>query len=544
MIKPNLRPKLGLSALIAFLSLYSSLVLNYAFFAKVVELRPFNDTGADIFLYTMPVVLFFLSNFVFHVIALPFVHKVLIPLILVISAAVSYQEIFFNIYFNKSMLNNVLQTTAAESARLITPGYVLWIVCLGVLPALAYIAVKVKYRVWYKELLTRLVLAAVSFLCALGIAMLQYQDYASFFRNNKSVTHLIVPSNFIGAGVSKYKDWKRSNIPYTQLDMAVVQNRPAGSLRRFVVLVVGETTRAANWGLNGYSRQTTPLLAARGDEIVNFPQVRSCGTSTAHSLPCMFSTFDRTDYDEIKAEHQDNLLDIVQRAGVEVTWLENDSGCKGVCGKVPNTDVTSLNLPEYCRNGECLDNILLTKFDEALNKNDKDAVLILHTIGSHGPTYYERYTEAERKFTPTCDTNEIDKCARATLVNTYDNTVLYVDQFIDKVIRKLENRDDLESAVYYVSDHGESLGENGMYLHAAPYAIAPSGQTHIPMVMWFSKAFRQHGGIDFQCLKQKAAENEYSHDHYFSTVLGLMDISNSQTYRKEMDILAACRRPR
>lgn len=145
--------------------LYSSLVLNYAFFAKVVELRPFNDTGADIFLYTMPVVLFFLSNFVFHVIALPFVHKVLIPLILVISAAVSYQEIFFNIYFNKSMLNNVLQTTAAESARLITPGYVLWIVCLGVLPALAYIAVKVKYRVWYKELLTRLVLAAVSFLC-------------------------------------------------------------------------------------------------------------------------------------------------------------------------------------------------------------------------------------------------------------------------------------------------------------------------------------------------------------------------------------------
>ena len=258
----------------------------------------------------------------------------------------------------------------------------------------------------------------------------------------------------------------------------------------------------------------------------------------------MFSTFTRSNYDGVKAEHQDNVLDILQRAGVAVTWLDNDADCKEVCQNVPTVNVTALALPEFCHDGECLDNILLPQLQKILDTpSDKDEIVILHTIGSHGPTYYQRYTEKERIFTPTCDTNAIHQCSREQLVNTYDNTIVYVDQFLDKVIALLASRDDLESVLLYVSDHGESLGENGMYLHSAPYSIAPKEQTQVPMIMWFSKMFRQNEGIDFQCLENRAKNEQFSHDNYFSTVFGLMDMSHvSETYQGEMDILAACKK--
>ena len=538
------RPQLRCSStwLIAVLSLYFTVVLNYPFFAQVLKLNPFTGTNADLFLYTMPIVMFFLLNAIFQILAVPFVHKVLIPLFLVISAAISYQEIFLNIYFDKEMLTNVLQSNMAEGSRLITPTYILWIIGLGVVPALLYLITKVQYRKWYKEIGMRLAMIALSVIIVGMIGKGFYQDYASFFRNNKSTTDLLLPSNFVGASISKYKLWREENIPYSTQDLGAKQDK-SDNYRHFIVLIVGETTRAMNWGLNGYTRQTTPKLAARGDQIINFRNVTSCGTSTAHSVPCMFSTFDRTDYDAAKAERQDNLLDILQHAGIDITWLDNDAGCKGVCNRVKSVDITALNLADYCHNGECLDNILLTQFDNALNNSTKDTILVLHTIGSHGPTYHERYTDKERLFTPTCDTNEINKCSQEQLVNTYDNTIVYADQFIDQVINKLEHRDDLESAVIYLSDHGESLGENGVYLHSAPYAIAPKEQISIPMIMWFSKTFRQNEGIDFQCLAKNVAEKTYSHDNLFSTVFGLMDMSDvSETYRKNMDILADCKK--
>lgn len=528
------------SALIAAVSLYFTVVLNYAFFDRVLQLNPIRDSG--FFIYTMPLVLFFGLNAIFQILAGPILHKIIIPLLLVIGAAVSYQSIFLNIYFDKTMLTNVLQTSIAESSRLITPRYVSWIIGLGVMPAILYMMTKINYRRWYREIAVRIGLILLSGVVIGTVGKFYYQDYASFFRNNKEIVHLLVPSNFIGAGISKFKSWREENMPYIQQDMAAKQEKP-DDYRHFTVLIVGETTRAMNWGLNGYARQTTPLLAKRGEQIINFHQVSSCGTATAHSVPCMFSTLNRKSYQDAQASHQDNLLDILQRAGVEVTWLDNDTGCKGVCNNVPTMDMTALNLPEYCRNGECLDDILLTKFDEILNKSNKDTLLVLHTIGSHGPTYYERYTEKERLFTPTCDTNEINKCSNEQLVNTYDNTIVYVDKFIDKVIKKLEHREDLESAVLYVSDHGESLGENGMYLHSAPYGIAPKEQTQVPMIMWFSDTFRKNEGIDFQCLAANAKNNGYSHDNYFSTVFGLMDMSYvSETYRKDMDILAECKK--
>lgn len=396
------------STLIACVALYFTAVLNYPFYRTVLEAHPFTGASGDFFLFTVPLFIFFVLFAVFQIFAIPFLHKIIIPLMLVISAAISYNEIFLGVYFNTDMLENVLQTNAAEASKLIVLPYILWIIFLGVVPALLYMMVKVNYRKWYKEILARLFCILISFAVIGGIYKTFYQDYASFIRNNKQVTHLILPSNWIASSINEVKRVREANRPYKQIGLDAKQVKPEGQKRRLLVLVVGETTRAQNWGLDGYKRQTTPRLAARGADVLNFKDVSSCGAATAVSVPCMFSVMDRSNYNGSIAKKQDGLMDILQRANVNTLWLENDGGCKGACDRIPHKNVTAEQLPEFCTDGECLDNILLQNFDKEITADkSKDMVLVLHTMGSHGPTYYLRTTKEFRKFTPTCDTKEI-----------------------------------------------------------------------------------------------------------------------------------------
>lgn len=523
------------------LALYFTLVLNIAFFREVISL----SHPTNYFLLTTPLVLFVACNIVFNVLSVPFLHKIIIPAFLLISAAVSYNSLVFNVYFDRDMLTNVLQTNVAESSRMFSFSYVAWLLVVGVLPTVLYLCVKVDYKKWWVELLARMgsILASALFVFAIGAVF--YQDYASFFRNNKYLPHLLVPSNFVGATISKIKHTRMENMPFVQTGIDAKIEKTDDDVN-VSVIVVGETTRAQNWGLNGYGRQTTPYLAERvkrGENLINFTDVSSCGTATAISVPCMFSSLNRSDYDAVQANHQDNLLDTVQHAGVKVQWIENDAGCKDVCNRVPTINTVDLQVPEYCTDGECLDNIMLPELEKALANARQDTVIVLHTIGSHGPTYFERYTEKERQFTPTCDTKEINQCSQVELINTYDNGILYIDQFLDKVIGQLEAYPNLKTSMLYLSDHGESLGENNMYLHATPYAIAPKEQTQVPMVMWFSPKWVENKKVDLTCLRQNA-NRPYSHDNFFHSVLSLMDMkmASVKAYNKDLDILATCRK--
>lgn len=529
------------STLIACVALYFTVVLNYPFYRTVLEAHPFTGASGDFFLFTVPLFIFFVLFAVFQIFAIPFLHKIIIPLMLVISAAISYNEIFLGVYFNTDMLENVLQTNAAEASKLIVLPYILWIIFLGVVPALLYMMVKVNYRKWYKEILARLFCILISFAVIGGIYKTFYQDYASFIRNNKQVTHLILPSNWIASSINEVKRVREANRPYKQIGLDAKQVKPEGQKRRLLVLVVGETTRAQNWGLDGYKRQTTPRLAARGADVLNFKDVSSCGTATAVSVPCMFSVMDRSNYNGSIAKKQDGLMDILQRANVNTLWLENDGGCKGACDRIPHKNVTAEQLPEFCTDGECLDNILLQNFDKEITADkSKDMVLVLHTMGSHGPTYYLRTTKEFRKFTPTCDTKEISKCTNQQLENSYDNSILYIDQFLDQIIAKLQAHPDIDSAMYYLSDHGESIGEDGIYLHGTPYAIAPSQQTHIPMVVWLSKGLIKSDKLNEKCLQNEAAHGDVSQDNVFHSVLGLMDVKTS-VYNSKLDIFNTCK---
>lgn len=365
-----------------------------------------------------------------------------------------------------------------------------------------------------------------------------YQDYATLGRNNKHLVHLILPSNIVGAGISTAKNYYNTHRTFEYVGLDAKQQKQ-DRLRRVVIMIMGETTRAQNWGLNGYSRQTTPLLAQRKD-IINFTNVSSCGTSTAYSLPCLFSNLSRTEFSNSDAPYRDNLLDILQRAGVDVAWYDNDAGCKGVCERVSYYDMTALNLADYCSQGECLDGILLHDINQAIQHTEKDSLIILHTMGSHGPTYYQRYSQDFRKFTPTCDTNEINQCSNQQLVNTYDNTILYVYHFINQTIETLSQYSTLASSVIYVSDHGESLGERGIYLHSSPYSIAPKEQIQVPMVMWFSPLWQQHSSLDLSCLKQQAQYKAFSHDNLFHSLASLFQLNDFDVYQNELNLFAPC----
>jgi lipid A ethanolaminephosphotransferase len=304
-----------------------------------------------------------------------------------------------------------------------------------------------------------------------------------------------------------------------------------------LVLAVGETVRGDHWGLNGYVRQTTPELAKRA--VVNFPNVTACGTSTEVSLPCMFSVQGREHYDRDAIRSHESVLDVAARAGVQVLWRDNQSGCKGVCIGVLSQTMGPSDAPGLCAAGRCLDEILLAGLPEKLNAMQGDVIIVLHMLGNHGPNYFERYPPAFERWAPVCKTPELSRCTQAQIANAYDNAILYSDTVLARLMDLLQQQTTRDAAMLYVSDHGESLGEYGLYLHGAPYAIAPKQQLHVPMVLWLSPGFAADDRIDMACLRSEASKPA-SHDNLFATVLGAFDVQ-TRVYRKEKDLLAACR---
>jgi lipid A ethanolaminephosphotransferase len=304
-----------------------------------------------------------------------------------------------------------------------------------------------------------------------------------------------------------------------------------------IVLVVGETARAANFSLGGYARETNPLLAQR--DVFYFTDVTSCGTATATALPCMFSELPRAEFRLAAARRRDSVLDIVQRAGMTVRWIDNQSGCKGVCDRVPNEQAQAYH-PAACADGECLDETLLHALDAQLAGIAADSLLVLHAMGSLGPAYHRRVPQDWARFQPACETARIETCSDEQIVNAYDNSILYTDYVLAGLIDRLAAASgQVDAALLYVSDHGESLGERGIYLHGQPYRLAPAVQKQVPMLLWLSNNSANRLGLDPACLSQLLS-GSWSHDHLSHTLLGLGRIETA-AYRANLDLLRRCR---
>lgn len=527
---------------IILFSLYISVFLNLAFYRQAYSLIPLNELKNILFLFSMPLVAFSVINIVVTIASFLWLDRITIALFIFVSATAQYFIQHYGIILDRSMITNMVDTTPAESMALLTPKMIVVIFFTGIFMAVLafWPAFKKSVPVW-KGVLERALSLVISFVLIAVIAMLFYKDYASLFRNNHELVKSLSPSNFIAASLSYYNHRERANLPLVKIgeDAHQLPHMLNGPKKNLTILVVGETSRAANFSLGGYSRPTNPLLAE--DDVVYFPDVSSCGTSTAVSVPCMFSNMPRKHYDDALASHQEGLLDIIQRAGLSVLWNENDAGCKGACDRVPNQDMTALNLPGMCIKGECYDEVLFHGLEEYIKQLQGNGLIVLHTIGSHGPTYNHRYPPAFRKFTPTCETKQIQECSQAQLINTYDNTILYADYIVDKAIELLKaHQEEFTTSLVYLSDHGESLGEKGVYLHGLPYAIAPEAQTRVPLLIWLSPDYQQRYAVDYKCLSQQATTQKYSQDNLFSTMLGITGVQTRE-YVSSDDIVASCR---
>jgi lipid A ethanolaminephosphotransferase len=302
------------------------------------------------------------------------------------------------------------------------------------------------------------------------------------------------------------------------------------------VVVAGETARSENFGLNGYGVQTNPRLSTL--PVLSFTNVRSCGTATAVSLPCMFSEYERGTYSYERGVATENVLDVLSHAGFRVEWWDNNTGHKNIADRIAAKSFSAMKDPIYCGQGECVDGIFLQALKDYAGSITEDTVLVLHQIGSHGPAYYMRYPEAFEMFSPSCKASEFVDCTPAEIINAYDNTIAYTDEFLAEAIGVLDAQNRADTALIYVSDHGESLGEGGLYLHGAPYFMAPDQQTRVPMIMWLSSAFRDRFAIDQDCLTAQR-DAELSHDNLFHSLLGMLDISTRE-HDANLDIFATC----
>jgi lipid A ethanolaminephosphotransferase len=473
----------------------------------------------------------------------PKVGKPLLIALLLTTAGVSYFMSQYGVLIDMNMVRNAVQTDGAEVRDLITLKMVLTVLLLGGLPSLWLWKTPVQYRSPLRELGVRLVAVLVSAGVLVAVAMVGYQEFASLFRNNRELRFVLTPTNYLQATTSYIKRLTEKPAVLIRVGEDAVQSGrwPAGSKPRVLVLVVGETARADHFALNGYARQTTPQLA-RLPGLINYPDTWSCGTETAISVPCMFSSLPREKFDAEEAKHRENLLDILQRSGISVTWRDNNSGCKEACNRVPSEMVFGDKNPAYCAEGECFDDILLDGMAQRLKTLKGDTVIVLHQKGSHGPAYYKRYPKEYERFTPVCRTSELQKCSREDIINGFDNTILYTDAILAKTIATLQAEPAIAGGMIYLSDHGESLGENNMYLHATPYMLAPDAQKHIPMVAWFSPAWQQAAGMQQACLQQ-GSKQRYSQDNLFHSVLGLMGVKTA-VYEAPLDMFASCRSPR
>lgn len=488
------------------------------------------------------VMIFSAFNLVLTLLAFRPVLKPLLMLLFLISAGVAYFMAQYGVLIDAEMLRNFAETNATEVRDLLSLKLFAYLALLGVLPSWLLFKTPIKYRTLPKELLSKLLVGVASAAVIGVVALANYQGLSSLFRNHHELRLMVVPSNYIGASIGYLREQVASaKQPFIVVGEDASRN-PAWQTRArksLTVLVVGESARAENFGILGYNRDTTPELDKEAG-LIAFTDVHSCGTETAVSVPCMFSNMGRKNYDASKAKNEEGLLDVLKRAGLDVIWRDNQSGCKGTCDRVTLQDVSNLKDPALCANSECRDEILLQGLQHFIDTLDKDTVLVLHQMGSHGPEYFKRYPKEYEHFTPVCESNALNNCSRESIVNGYDNTLVYTDHVLSTLIDLLRaNQDKVDTAMLYLSDHGESLGEYNLFLHGTPYMLAPEQQKHVAMLAWFSDSYQKSFSVDTHCL-QLSREKPLSQDNLFHSMLGLLEV-NSKVYNRELDMFSGCR---
>jgi lipid A ethanolaminephosphotransferase len=529
------RPQIGSITLATLVALYLIIFTNRAFLSRAFS---YFDSQLSLAAFVFGLICLFAAFTI--AISVKYLVKPLLILMVLSAASASWFMDGFGTIIDVDMIRNAATTTSSEAGHLITAAYILHMTVFGIVPSLMIAFARVKHRKFLAKVRWNLTAVVPLLLLALACGISSARSIAAVTRLHKDLIMTLNPFMPIGSAV-KFALASEADRHITAAPLgtdARVASPTASGKPRVLIIVVGETARAENFSLNGYDRDTNSELKKR--DITYFSKTSSCGTATAVSVPCMFSNLKRSGYSHRAGLAHENLLDVFGHAGIKTEWWENNTGDKNVADRTTMHSFSNANDPRFCTANECLDDAMIDQLDTWLSNVKGDSVLVLHQLGSHGPAYYQRYTPEFARFTPECRTGEIGTCERQAVVNTYDNTILYTDHILASVIDHLKARENsIDPAMIYMSDHGESLGENGLYLHGAPYIIAPSQQTHVPFVLW--QGAEMKASIDAGCLTKRGGEDA-SHDNLFHTALGLMAVKTS-VYTPDLDVLSACRAP-
>lgn len=507
-----------------------TLFYNVAFFTNVLAQYPVSAANLP-FLLSLAVLLFAFTALLLGLMCFRLTLKPILVIMFPLAALAGHFMSRYNIVVDTAMISNVLATDSHEVRDLLSPQLFMTLAVFGLLPAWWVSGLQIRRLPLRQALGGRLaLLVGVVSVIALMVGT-HGSAYASFFREHKNLRYYANPVTALYSMGKFVADRMEGDVYAERQQIGLDARIPDTDFdRELIVLVLGETARADHFSLNGYSRKTNPLLEKY--PVVYFPHMTSCATSTAISLPCMFSLAGEGDFEIDDAARAENLLDVMQHAGVHVLWRDNNSDSKGLAIDVPEQNFHDPAVNPVC-DEECRDVGMLAGLDDWIDAQEQgDVVIVLHQMGNHGPSYYKRYPGEFEVFTPVCHTNDLENCTEEEINNAYDNAILYTDYFLAQVIDFLKVYDgSFETAMFYVSDHGESLGEHGLYLHGLPNFMAPEEQRHVPALMWFGENYE----IDMPQLLSHS-NNRYSHDNYFHTVLSFMEIE-TELYDPALDII-------
>ena len=453
--------------------------------------------------------------FVFAIISYRLV-KVFSILMMIGNSIALYFIVTYQVILDRTMMGNVFNTDTAEAASYYHPKIFLYLFFLGIIPAFLISKIHIK-----KPKRIRLALHALG-VVVIGV-LLMYLNAGTWLwldEHAKRLGGMTMPWSYTINAIR----YKARQLKKTEKQILLPSAKFSNDDRMVVILVIGESARAKNFSLYGYTRETNPYLEKM--ENITVLKAKSTATYTTASVHSMLS------YTGSDSDSYEPLPNYLQREGVDVIWRKNNWGEPILHVK---TFETAGELKASCKGDGCdYDEVLLTNLDkEILESKKKKVFVVLHTVGSHGPIYHEKYPKKFEIFKPVCKTVDLKECTNQELINAYDNTILYTDFFLGKTIDTLKKIKDVPILLIYTSDHGESLGEYGLYLHGTPYSIAPDVQKNIPFIIWTSKSFVDKKGIQKIDFKER---DTYSHKNIFHTIMGAFGI-NSTIYNKQLDIL-------
>ena len=515
--------------LLLLISIFLVITANVGFFRQANASYPFSQYA--LFILSMAVVLTGVLLLVMTLFSYRYTIKAVIILFLLTATICGYFTDNYGTVYDTAMLQNALQTDKAESQDLLSFWLFFRVILLGIIPSILVIYLPLNWQKFRRSIKQRLLTLVGALALILVPILAQSGQFASFFREHKHIRMYTNPATPI------YAVGKLASIEYQHLrqpketimhatDAHKVANPMDNDKPNLVVFVVGETARADHVPFNGYERQTFPKLA-RQQGLINFSQTMSCGTSTAYSVPCIFAYANADSYDVDLAPFHENVMDTLHAQGVKILWRDNNTDSKQVMDKLPAKLYQDYKIKDnnpICVDSidECRDQGMLVGLDKQLNttQTPTDTLIVLHQMGNHGPAYDKRYDDEFRQFTPVCTTNELAQCEQQSLINAYDNALLATDDFLNAVIDWLKSKEsNYNVSMIYVSDHGESLGEKGLYLHGMSRSIAPIEQQHVPMFFWSDKT--QHLP---QASHVITIDTATSHDTITPTLLQLFNV--------------------